>query len=227
MVLNLYNITKIYEHNKKILSENLLALENISIMFESNKLYIIKGEKNSGKTTLLSIIGLSVPYTDGTYLIDNFDIIKSNDSQLAKLRKNNFGFIFSESFLDDNLSIMENIMLPVEINKEKKKEKREFICELMDKFRLKSLSQKKVKNLSQYEQYKITIARALSNNPSIILVDEMPEVLSYDEQNEIVKIFKKIANNRKCVILVSNNADICKYADVVITLNKGKIYEVK
>ena len=118
--MNLEGITKIY----KLKNEEIVALDNINVSFNRGKFYAIMGHSGSGKSTLIKIMGLMEKPTKGNYRIGNIDILNLNDDELSLMRMKHIGFIFQEFYLEDHLKAYENVMLPMLINKDIKKENR-------------------------------------------------------------------------------------------------------
>ena len=118
--MNLEGITKIY----KLKNEEIVALDNISVNFLKGKFYAIMGHSGSGKSTLIKIMGLMDKPTKGKYTIGNINVLDLNDDELSLMRMKHLGFIFQEFFLEDNLKAYENVMIPMLINKDIKKEDR-------------------------------------------------------------------------------------------------------
>ena len=221
-MLEIKNLSKKYILNKK---NEVIALDNISITFNKNKFYGIKGHSGSGKSTLINIIGLIDNKTSGKYLIDNKDTDNLTEDEKADLRKNKIGFIFQDFFLNPRLTALENVIIPMLINNDIPKDKRNERAEkILTKLGLKDRVNHKPTELSGGEQQRVAIARALANNPDIILADEPTGNL--DKENEIIvfDILKKLVKEEnKCVIVVTHNEIIDKYADTIYKIEKGKI----
>ncbi len=221
-MLEIKNLSKKYILNKK---NEVIALDNISITFNKNKFYGIKGHSGSGKSTLINIIGLIESKTSGKYLINNKDIDNLTEDEKADLRKSKIGFVFQDFFLNPRLTALENVIIPMLINDDIPKDKRNERAEkILTKLGLKDRVNHKPTELSGGEQQRVAIARALANNPDIILADEPTGNL--DKENEIIvfDILKKLVKEEnKCVIVVTHNEIIDKYADTIYKIEKGKI----
>lgn len=219
-VMTLKNVSK--EYNKK--NETVTALDNISYNFEKGKFYAIMGHSGSGKSTLINILGLIHSPTRGEYLLDSIDISKMTSDELANKRMKYIGFVFQDFYLDEHMKAYENVMLPMLINPSIEASKREeYSKELLNKLGLSDRINHFPKELSGGEQQRVAIARALANNPDIILADEPTGNL--DEENEAI-IFaklKSLANEGKCVVIVSHSNAVLEYADVVLHISKGTL----
>lgn len=218
--LELKNITK--DYNSKI--ENVNALKNINYSFDTGKFYAVMGHSGSGKSTLISILGLINKPSSGDYYIDGKNVLELNNFELSKLRNKTFGFVFQDFYLDEHLKAYENVIVPMIINDDLKKENhKERAITLLKKLNLNHRIYHFPKQMSGGEQQRVAIARALANDPLIILADEPTGNL--DEKNEklIFEELKKLATDGKLVIAVSHSANIKKYADVIIELKDGEL----
>lgn len=217
-IIELKNINKKYKVKKKEIS----VLDNINVSFDEGKLYLIKGHSGAGKSTLINILGLIDKYNSGTYNLDGKEVNSYNNLELSKIRTNYIGFIFQQFYLEENLSALENVCLPMLINPRiKKNERTNRAAELLKIVGLSERLNHKPKQLSGGEQQRVCIARALSNDPKILLCDEPTGNLDEENEQEIFKILRILADKGKCVILVSHSNEAKAYADKVINLNKG------
>ena len=182
------------------------------------------GHSGSGKSTLLSIIGLINDFDSGKYFLENKDIKKLNDIELSKFRMNKIGFIFQDFYLDEHMTALENVMLPMIINdKIKKNERKNIALDLLKKVNMLERASHLPKELSGVELQRIAIARALANNPTIILEDETTGNLDVENEKIIFEELKKLSKNGKCVIVVSHSNEVIKYADIVMNIEKGEL----
>ena len=218
--IEIKNLTKKFSTK----TDEVIAVNDVSYKFENGKFYAIMGHSGSGKSTLISILGTLEKPTTGKCLIGEKDISNLDDKTLSKIRNKNIGFIFQNYALDPNLKSFENVMLPMYINENiKKEERKNKAIELLKYVNLESRIEHYPNELSGGEQQRVAIARALANDPDIILADEPTGNL--DEKNEeiIFNILKKISASGRCVIVVCHNNNILKYADVVLEMQNGKL----
>lgn len=226
-IIELNNISKQFKNKNKD-KEDLQILKDINIEFQEGKLYAIMGHSGSGKSTLINILGLVEEPTAGTYKLLNEDVSNLNDDDLSRLRMKNVGFVFQEFHLNHLLNAIENVMLPTVINKDIKPEDRKNTAEsLLKKVGLEDRIDHFPKELSGGEQQRVAIARALVNNPKVILADEPTGNLDETTEEEIFKLLRKMADEGKCVIVVSHSKEIKKYADKVYKIKNKKIEEDK
>lgn len=212
--LQLENLSYKYEKNS---SE---VLKNVNLTFESGKTYAIVGKSGAGKTTLLSLLsGLATP-TGGKILYDGKDISKIDRYEY---RSKYVGVIFQNFNLLPQLSATENVVLSMNIAGMKEKNKTEIAHELLGKVEIEPEEyDRRVLKLSGGQQQRVAIARALSYNPQIILADEPTGNLDGETQEEIMKIFKRLADEGKCVIIVTHSPDVAASADVKFELRRSK-----
>ena len=197
------------------------ALKDISFDFESGKIYAIRGRSGSGKTTLLSLISGLEKCSEGEIIFDGKSL---KDMNLDKYRNSDIGIVFQSYNLLPFMTAAENIILSMDANGLKIKNKKEKAIELMEKVGLKdSFANRKVLRLSGGEQQRVAIARSLSYNPKMIIADEPTGNLDKQTESEILDIFQKLAHEEnKCVIIVTHSQNVCDSADVVFDLKKVK-----
>lgn len=220
-IITIEDITKTYKTKKR----DVEVLKNIDLTFSLGKFYAIMGPSGSGKSTLFNILGLVDTPSSGTYKINGIDTTKLTDKSSSIIRMNNIGFVFQDFNLDPYLNALENVMMPLYLNKKIKKEDREKISkDILTKLNLENRLEHFPNELSGGEAQRVAIARALVNNPNIILADEPTGNLDEELETEIFKILKTLTKENKCVIVVSHSSKIKEYADVVYTLKDGKIF---
>ena len=220
--MNLEDVRKVY----KTKTNEVVGLDNVSYNFLKGKFYAIMGHSGSGKSTLIKIMGLMEPLTSGTYKIENKDVSSLKDEELSKLRMKHIGFIFQDFYLDEHLKAYENVMLPMLINKEiKPQERKGRANKILIKLGLEERLNHYPKELSGGEQQRVSLARALANNPNIILADEPTGNLDEENEKMVFEDLKALAKDGKCVVVVSHSNIIKDYADIVLKIAKGKISE--
>lgn len=220
-IITIEDITKTYKTKKR----DVEVLKNIDLTFSLGKFYAIMGPSGSGKSTLFNILGLVDTPSSGAYKINGIDTTKLTDKSSSIIRMNNIGFVFQDFNLDPYLNALENVMMPLYLNKKIKKEDREKISkDILTKLNLENRLEHFPNELSGGEAQRVAIARALVNNPNIILADEPTGNLDEKLEIEIFKILKSLTKENKCVIVVSHSSKIKEYADVVYTLKDGKIF---
>lgn len=219
-VIELKGINKTYKKG----NEEVRALEDIDLAFEKGKFYAIMGHSGSGKSTLISILGLMNKFDSGDYLLNEKSTKDLKELEASKLRMKEIGFVFQEFYLDEYMTALDNVILPMLINKEIDKQNREKIAkDLLKKFKLEGRESHLPHELSGGEKQRVCIARALANNPSIILADEPTGDLDEENEKMIFDYLKQLSTDGKCVIVVSHSNEVKNYADILIELKSGKL----
>ena len=217
-IVSVENVYKSFQNNK------VSVLDNINLSIEQGEFVSLMGASGSGKSTLLYLIGGLDKPTSGTIKIDNIDINIIKDSKLSKLRRKEIGFIFQFYNLVQNLTVEENIMLPVIMEGLKRKDYEKQLNEILDIVRLTEKRKSLPNELSGGQQQRTAIARAVILNPKIILADEATGNLDSKSGKDIMELFKKINKERNITILqVTHSEEIAKYGDRIIYLKDGKI----
>ncbi len=223
MVLEIKDLIKDYYHKEKKIE----VLKSLSYNFEKGKFYGIMGHSGSGKTTLFNIIGTIDKEYNGNILVNSKNISSLNDEDMASLRNLEIGFVFQDFFLDEGLTALENVMVPMIINANIPKEEREVIAKkLLKEVGMEDREKHFPKELSGGEKQRVAIARALSNNPNILLCDEPTGNLDEETENKIFALLKNLSKSGKCVIVVSHSNEVKSYADVMLYLKDGKLNEI-
>ena len=195
------------------------VFKNINYEFEQGKMYAIKGKSGSGKTTLLSLITGLENCTQGEILYNGKKLSEMN---LDTYRSTDIGIVFQSYNLLPRLTAIENIVLSMDISKQKVENKQQRALELMQSVGLsQEQADRKILKLSGGEQQRIAIARSLSYNPKIIIADEPTGNLDKDTENEILAIFEKLAREEnKCIIIVTHSPNVCDKVDIIYELKK-------
>ena len=215
-VLTLSNVTYKYEGTKKN------VLKGVSAVFEAGKVYTIAGKSGSGKSTLLSLIaGLDV-CTDGEILLGGTDLKKVDRDAY---RATGIGVVFQSYNLILNATAVENIVLSLNISGSKVKDKTAYAYEVLQKVGIdRETASRKILKLSGGEQQRVGIARAIANNPDIIIADEPTGNLDETTEQEVLDILTSLAHkDGKCVIVVTHSKEVTKFADKVIGIKAGQI----
>ncbi len=217
-MIRLENIYKEYKLGK----ESIVALNNVSVEFQEGKMYAIMGRSGSGKSTLVHILGLLDNPTSGHIYIDNKDITNLKEDKVQEIIGQNIGFVFQKFYLNNNLTALENVILPSLINKKiTKDERRKKAIKLLELVDLENRLNHKPKELSGGEAQRVAVARSLINNPKIIIADEPTGNLDKTSELTIFKLLKEISKQDKIVIVVSHNELIKEYANKVYYLDDG------
>lgn len=199
------------------------VLKGISLEIFKNEYVALMGPSGSGKSTLMNIIGCLDSPTGGRYILNDKDVSKMADDELAEVRNTEIGFVFQQFNLLPRLTAAENVALPLIYAGVNKKERMERALEALRKVDLADRSHHKSNELSGGQIQRVAIARALVNNPSILLADEPTGNLDSKTSVEVMKIFGKIQDDGNTVVLVTHEEDIAHYAHRVVRLRDGLI----
>lgn len=221
--MKLEHVYKNYNLGKK----EIIVLKDINVEFKPNTFYAIMGRSGSGKTTLVNILGLLDNVTSGKYFLNDKDITNISNELKSKIISENIGFVFQSFYLNNNLSALENVILPLYINMNvKSNDRKDLAKDMLTKFNLGGRINHKPKELSGGEQQRVAIARALINNPKIIIADEPTGNLDSQSEKEVFDILKKISKEDKIVIVVSHNPIVKEYADCILEMEDGELNEI-
>ena len=211
-VLSLNNISFAYDKS--------FVFKKLSLSFEKGKMYCITGKSGAGKTTLLSVLsGLAKP-TEGEILYEDNNIAVIDK---YKFRSRYIGVVFQSFNLLTKFTAVENVVLSMDIAGVRGIDKKQRAMELLKSVGLsEDEANRRVLLLSGGQQQRVAIARAISYDPDIILADEPTGNLDTETQNEIMEIFRRLANDGKCVILVSHSPEVAKMCDVRYVLERKK-----
>jgi putative ABC transport system ATP-binding protein len=218
-IIHLENICKSYYLGK----QELQVLKGITIDVMKNEYVALMGPSGSGKSTLMNILGCLDSPTGGKYVLNNKDVSRMPDNDLADVRNKEIGFVFQQFNLLPRLTALENVALPLVYAGASKKERFERAAATLAKVKLDDRSHHKPNELSGGQCQRVAIARALVNNPSIILADEPTGNLDSKTSYEIMDILGKIHADGNTVVLVTHEDDISHFAHRIIRLRDGML----
>lgn len=204
-------------------SQALPVLKGINLDIFKNEYVALMGPSGSGKSTLMNIIGCLDSPTAGTYVLNNKDVSKMADDDLAEVRNKDIGFVFQQFNLLPRLTAAENVALPLVYAGIGKKERNERAMAVLAQVGLADRSHHRPNELSGGQIQRVAIARALVNNPAIILADEPTGNLDSKTSEEVMHIFGKIQAAGNTVVLVTHEEDIAGYAKRVVRLRDGLV----
>lgn len=204
-------------------SQAIPVLKGITMDIRKNEYVALMGPSGSGKSTLMNILGCLDSPTGGKYILNEKDVSKMADDDLAEVRNTEIGFVFQQFNLLPRLTAVENVALPLIYAGVGKKERMERAQEALNKVGLADRGHHKSNELSGGQIQRVAIARALVNNPSILLADEPTGNLDSKTSVEVMEMFDKIHKSGNTVVLVTHEEDIAAYAHRVVRLRDGLI----
>lgn len=199
------------------------VLKGVALDIMKNEYVALMGPSGSGKSTLMNILGCLDSPTSGTYILNNHDVSKMADNELAAVRNKEIGFVFQQFNLLPRLTAAENVALPLVYAGISKKQRIEQARDVLNKVGLAERSHHKPNELSGGQCQRVAIARALVNHPSIILADEPTGNLDSKTSVEIMDIFGAIQAAGNTVVLVTHEEDIANHAHRIVRLRDGVI----
>ena len=217
------DVTKVY----RLGGQDVKALAGVSLEFKQGDFVAIMGSSGSGKSTLLNLLGCLDRPTTGHYLLGGHDVATLGDDTLSRVRGRYLGFVFQSYNLIQQLSVVENIMVPLSYQLPVRPDGRELSTKLATLVGLAGRLDHRPNQLSGGQQQRVAIARALVNNPHVILADEPTGNLDTATSNEIMDLLDVLNNTGRTIVMVTHEPDIAERAKTVITLRDGLIQSVQ
>ena len=200
------------------------VLKGVDLIIYPGEFVCIYGSSGSGKSTLLNIVGLLDYATEGEYTLDGISIKSLNDKKMAEIRNQKIGFVFQAYHLIQEMNVLENIAIPLGYAGMSKKNRTVRAQELLNEFHMEGLEKKYPAQLSGGEQQRVSIMRAISNRPQILLADEPTGNLDETTTEEIIELLKQTAHELgKCVIVVTHSREVAQAADHILKLDHGTL----
>ena len=199
------------------------ALENVNIEINDGEFIAITGPSGSGKTSLLNLIGLLDTIDSGNLFFDGVNVSNLNERARTKFRRENIGFIFQDFNLIEELTIFENIELPLLYLGIKPKERKSKVLNLLEKINLQHKKKSYPKELSGCQQQKVAIARAVISSPKIILADEPTGNLDSHSSEEIISLLQELNSEGATILIVTHSALCAEKSQRIIRIFDGKI----
>lgn len=219
-MIKCYDLVKKYD-------ENNIALKGVSIEIKAGEFLSVVGESGSGKSTFLNILGLIDEKDSGTIIVNGKNIDELNNKQAAIFRNKEIGYVFQNFYLEPEYTVYKNVEIPLLIAGCAKSKRKEIVTKILEKVEMGHKINQIAKNLSGGEKQRVCIARALVNNPQIILADEPCGNLDSKNTQIILQILKQLKKEGKTVVMVTHSKSDSMVADRCITFQDGKIIHEK
>ena len=204
-VIHLEDVFKTYQMGK----QSQTVLHGISMTIEQGEMVALMGASGSGKSTIMNLIGLLDKPTKGQYFLNDNDVSKLSDDQMATIRNETIGFVFQQFFLLPKLSAEANVSMPLQYRGVSKKEIKERVFEILEKVGMADRSHHKPSELSGGQQQRVALARALVGEPSVILADEPTGALDTKTSDEVLELFTDLNNKEgRTLFIITHDPDV-------------------
>lgn len=218
-IIETHNISRVY----KMGSNEVRALQSISISIDKGEYVAFMGPSGSGKSTLMNIVGCLDSPTSGTYILNNHVVSEMTENELAEVRNKEIGFVFQTFNLLPRATALENVALPLIYAGYSRSEREDKAMETLESVGLGDRWHHKPNELSGGQRQRVAIARALVNNPSIILADEPTGNLDSKTSYDIMNLFQELHDKGNTIIMVTHEDDIAHYAHRIVRLRDGLV----
>lgn len=222
MLLEINHLQKTYR--TRFSKEVTHALQDIDFKVDNGEFIAIMGESGSGKTTLLNILATLEKPTNGSVLLNQEDITKIRENQLAQFRLKNLGFVFQDFNLLDTLSIKDNIFLPLVLDRKSHQEMEKRLSSIASKLRINNLLNKRPFEISGGQKQRVAIARGLITQPKILLADEPTAALDYRNSEDLLDLFEEINMDGQTILMVTHSSNAASHAKRVLFIKDGRIF---
>src|SRR3546814_95983 len=200
-----------------------VALNNLSIHVKEGEFVAVMGPSGCGKSTLLNIVGLLDDLDNGSYLFNNIEVAKFNERKRSDLRKHNIGFVFQSFNLIDELTVFENVELPLIYTKVPAAERKKRVEDVLEKVQIMHRRNHFPQQLSGGQQQRVAVARAVVNKPKLILADEPTGNLDSNNGNEVMQLLTELNEQGTTIVMVTHSEHDARYADRIIRMLDGKV----
>lgn len=215
------NLVKQYGNGAATVS----AISDISFQIESGEFVGIMGESGAGKSTLLSIMGAMNAPTSGNFMVDEIDVYSLRQEQRADFRREFLGFVFQSFHLLSYLTVAENVMLPLTTVKASRKQKRAMAEEALNNVGLNDKANRLPSRISGGEKERVAIARAIVNEPPVLLADEPTGNLDNKTKHKIMELLQKLNTRGVTIVMVTHSLQCAKYAQRILYMSDGLLVE--
>jgi len=218
-LISIKNLTKTYVLGEQIVN----ALKGVSLDINKGEYLALMGPSGSGKSTLMNIMGCLDSPSQGEYWLNQKEVSKMSDSELSNVRNEEIGFVFQTFNLLNRMTALENVALPLVYSGISRRNREERAALVLERVGLQDRMQHKPNELSGGQRQRVAVARALVNNPNLLLADEPTGNLDTKTSHEIMALFEEIHNQGNTIVLVTHEEDIAQHAKSIIRLRDGMV----
>jgi len=213
------------QKNYRIGESEFSVLKGIDLQIEAGEFIALMGPSGSGKSTLMNIVGCLDRPSGGRFILLGQDISQTSDEELARIRREELGFIFQTFNLIGRISVLKNVEVPMMLSGVARERRRSRALQLLESVGISHRSEFSPGNISGGERQRVAIARALANDPKIIIADEPTGNLDLKNSEEVIKILSRLNRDGRTIIMVTHNPEITGNCSRVIRLRDGRIME--
>ena len=218
-LISIKNLTKTYVLGEQIVN----ALKGVSLDINKGEYLALMGPSGSGKSTLMNIMGCLDSPSQGEYWLNQKEVSKMSDSELSSVRNEEIGFVFQTFNLLNRMTALENVALPLVYSGITRRNREERAALVLERVGLQDRMQHKPNELSGGQRQRVAVARALVNNPNLLLADEPTGNLDTKTSHEIMALFEEIHNQGNTIVLVTHEEDIAQHAKSIVRLRDGMV----
>ncbi len=200
-----------------------IALNHLTIEVKKGEFVAVMGPSGCGKSTLLNIVGLLDDLDGGSYLFNDIEVARFNERKRADLRKHNIGFVFQSFNLIDELTVFENVELPLIYTKVPASERKRRVEEVLEKVQIMHRRNHFPQQLSGGQQQRVAVARAVVNKPKLILADEPTGNLDSNNGNEVMQLLTELNEQGTTIVMVTHSEHDARYSDRIIRMLDGQV----
>ena len=219
-MLEIRDLNKIYNKKK---SNEFHALHDVTLTIDDGEMVAVMGRSGAGKSTLMHIIGCIDYFESGEYILDGVNVADMGQKGLAQLRNSKIGIVMQDFALIDDYTVLENVMVPLYFSKCKMNTMRATAMDCIRKVGMEDQAKKPVSRLSGGQKQRTAIARAMVNNPSVLLADEPTGALDTKTSSEIMELFTDLNKEGRTIVIITHDKDVALKCKRTVVIEDGRI----